>query len=42
VYSGVPNAGDPDFVSTFDVKLPYITGAPGRTVWDSVMLTRLR
>jgi len=21
-YSGVPNAGDPDFMSTFDVKLP--------------------
>src|ERR1700732_5002697 len=35
-YSGVPNAGDPDFMSTFDVKLPYITGAPGRTICDSV------
>src|ERR1700694_5550412 len=39
-YSGVPNAGDPDFMSTFDVKLPYITGAPGRTIWDSVMPTK--
>src|SRR5277367_6680613 len=28
-YSGVPNAGDPDFMSTFEVKLPYIMGAPG-------------
>src|SRR5438874_7503756 len=37
-YSGVPNAGDPDFTSTFDVKLPYITGAPGLTILDSVML----
>src|SRR6266404_519696 len=36
-YSGVPNAGDPDLMSTFDVKLPYITGAPGRTTCDSVM-----
>src|SRR6266478_3147969 len=39
-YSGVPNAGDPDFMSTFDVKLPYITGAPGRTTCDSVMPNR--
>src|SRR6267378_2938185 len=39
-YSGVPNAGEPDFMSTFDVKLPYITGAPGRTIWDSVMPNR--
>src|SRR6266550_3165474 len=31
-YSGVPNAGDPDFMSTFDVKLPYTTGAPGLTI----------
>ena len=29
-YSGVPKAGEPDFMSTFDVKLPYITGAPGQ------------
>src|SRR6202795_186188 len=31
-YSGVPNAGDPDFMSTFDVKLPYTIGAPGLTI----------
>ena len=30
-YSGVPNAGAPVFMSTFDVNPPYITGAPGRT-----------
>src|SRR5215468_5606665 len=36
-YSGVPKAGDPDFMSTFEVKLPYMTGAPGRTICDSVM-----
>src|ERR1700752_2937589 len=40
VYSGVPKAGDPDFMSTFDVKLPYMTGAPGRTAWVSVMPNR--
>ena len=28
-YSGVPNAGDPDFMSTLDVKLPYTTLFPG-------------
>src|SRR5271167_2509589 len=31
-YSGVPNAGEPDFMSTFEVKLPYATGAPGLTI----------
>src|SRR5207302_8729111 len=36
-YSGVPKAGDPDFISTFEVKLPYITGAPGRTICERVM-----
>jgi hypothetical protein len=36
-YSGVPKAGEPDFMSTFEVKLPYMTGARGRTVCDSVM-----
>ena len=36
-YSGVPKAGDPDFMSTFEVKLPYITGAPGRTICERVM-----
>ena len=35
-YSGVPNAGDPDFMSTFEVKLPYTTGAPGFTICASV------
>src|SRR6202007_3426142 len=39
-YSGVPNAGDPDFMSTFEVKLPYMTGAPGRTAWVSVIPNR--
>src|SRR5215469_11733307 len=37
VYSGVPKAGEPDFMSTLEVKLPYMTGAPGRTICDSVM-----
>src|SRR6202008_4376789 len=36
-YSGVPKAGEPDFMSTFEVKLPYMTGAPGRTVCESVI-----
>ncbi len=35
-YSGVPKAGDPDFMSTFEVKLPYATGAPGLTICASV------
>ena len=29
-YSGVPKAGEPDIISTFEVKPPYITGTPGR------------
>ena len=33
MYSGVPNAGAPDCMSTFEVKPPYTTGAPGRTTW---------
>ena len=37
MYSGVPNAGAPDCMSTFDVKPPYITGAPGRTTWVRVI-----
>src|SRR6185312_11710801 len=37
VYSGVPKAGDPDFMSTLEVKLPYMTGVPGRTACVSVM-----
>src|SRR4029078_1532715 len=36
-YSGRPNAGAPDFMSTLDVNAPYITGAPGRTAWVNVM-----
>src|SRR4051812_18016016 len=32
-YSGVPNAGEPVRMSTFDVNAPYTTGAPGRTSW---------
>src|SRR6185312_8047437 len=35
-YSGVPNAGDPDFMSTLEVKLPYTMGAPGRTICANV------
>ena len=35
-YSGVPKAGEPDFMSTFEVKLPYTIGAPGRTICASV------
>ena len=37
MYSGVPKAGAPDFMSTLDVKLPYITGVPGRTACVSVI-----
>src|SRR6202050_144188 len=36
-YSGVPKAGEPDFMSTLEVKLPYTTGAPGRTICDSTV-----
>ncbi len=36
-YSGVPNAGAPDCMSTFDVNPPYTTGAPGRTTWVNTM-----
>jgi hypothetical protein len=35
VYSGVPKAGA-SFVDV-EVKPPYITGTPGRTIWVSVM-----
>ena len=37
VYSGVPKAGAPVFMSTLEVKPPYITGTPGRTIWVSTM-----
>ena len=33
MYSGVPKAGAPDCMSTFEVNPPYTTGAPGRTTW---------
>ena len=33
VYSGVPKAGAPERMSTLEVKPPYITGTPGRTIW---------
>ena len=29
MYSGVPKAGAPDFMSTFDVNVPMATGQPG-------------
>ena len=35
-YSGVPKAGEPDFMSTFEVNPPYITGAPARAAWLTV------
>ncbi len=37
VYSGVPKAGAPDRMSTFEVKPPYITGTPGRTICVSTI-----
>jgi hypothetical protein len=40
VYSGVPKAGAPVFMSTFEVKPPYMQGAPGAAVWISVMPAR--
>ena len=30
MYSGVPKAGAPDFMSTFEVNVPIAQGAPGR------------
>jgi hypothetical protein len=36
-YSGVPNAGAPVRMSTFEVKPPYITGQPGLTHWANAM-----
>ncbi len=32
MYSGVPNAGAPDFMSTLEVKPPYTNGEPARAV----------
>ena len=37
MYSGVPKAGAPDFISTLEVKPPYTTGEPGRTIWQNAM-----
>ena len=37
-YSGVPKAGAPLRMSTFEVKLPSTQGAPGRTSWQSAMI----
>jgi hypothetical protein len=39
-YSGVPNAGAPDFMSTLEVNAPYMTGAPGCTACARVMPAR--
>ena len=33
MYSGVPKAGAPDFISTFDVKVPIATGQPAYAPW---------
>jgi len=38
VYSGVPKAGAPERMSTFDVNPPYITGAPGEAICDSASM----
>ena len=40
MYSGVPKAGDPDLISTFEENEPYIIGAPGRT--NCVKVTRAK
>ena len=37
MYSGVPKAGAPVFMSTFEVKPPYMQGAPGATIWIRAM-----
>jgi len=39
-YSGVPNAGEPVRMSTFEVKPPMTHGVPGRTSWQSAMIPR--
>ena len=39
-YSGVPNAGAPDCMSTLEVNPPYITGAPGLMVCTKVIPPR--
>ena len=35
MYSGVPKAGAPDFMSTFEVKVPMAQAQPGATHWKS-------
>ena len=37
MYSGVPKAGAPDFMSTFEVKVPIATGQPGAMYCNSAM-----
>jgi hypothetical protein len=37
MYSGVPKAGAPDFMSTFEVKVPIAQAQPGRTYWNSAI-----
>ena len=37
MYSGVPKAGAPDFMSTFEVKVPIATGHPGAIHCSSAM-----
>ena len=37
MYSGVPKAGAPDFMSTFEVKVPITQGAPGLMYCASAM-----
>jgi hypothetical protein len=37
MYSGVPKAGAPDFMSTFEVKVPIATGQPGAIHCSSAM-----
>ena len=34
IYSGVPNAGAPDFISTLDVNVPRTQEQPGFTYWN--------
>ena len=33
MYSGVPKAGAPDFISTLEVNVPITHGAPGLIYW---------
>ena len=40
MYSGVPKAGAPDFMSTFEVKVPIATGQPGAMYCKSAMAAK--